>query len=387
MKKILLSMLSVCLLGVGLQAQSAKDLLKQAAEIIKVADTQMTARLLNPEAPLENEMAGVESFKIYAQALEIAEKKGDIKKALSGISEAETHMNNLGVGLYQSGNYAGAFSNFDTAMQAYELLKANGKDSRLDDDTARADNELFAGITAFYSENYEAALPYYQTIYDRGTEEPSVYEGLYTMLSESDPAAADEILTAGREKFPENTTLLFTEINKYLQEGNLDVLIEKLEAAKAAEPDNLSVVTTLGSVYEQLHVKATEDGDEAKAAEYFDSALAVYEEVLAKDASNFDAHYSSGALFYNKAANLAPKINELANDFSAEGTKKYEVLKKQMDDTFGEALPYFKKAEEIKADDRNTIIALKEIYARQGKFDMVETYTAKLDALLGSEQK
>ena len=58
-----------------------------------------------------------------------------------------------------------------------------------------------------------------------------------------------------------------------------------------------------------------------------------------------------------------------------------------MDDTFGEALPYFKKAEEIKADDRNTIIALKEIYARQGKFDMVETYTAKLDALLGSEQK
>ncbi len=380
-------MLSVCLLGVGLQAQSAKDLLKQAAEVIKVADNQLTARLLNPEAPLENPMAGVEAFQLYAQALELSEKKGDIKKALSGITEAETHLNNLGVGLYQSGDYAGAFSNFDTSMKAYELLKANGKESRLDDETARGDQELFAGITAFYSENYDAALPYYQKLYDAGTDEPSIYEGLYTMLSKTDAAAADEILVAGREKFPENTTLLFTEINKYLQEGNLDVLITKLEAAREAEPDNLSVVTTLGSVYDQLHVKATEDGDEAKATEYFDSALAVYEEVLAKDDSNFDAYYSSGALFYNKAANLAPRINELANDFSAEGTKKYDALKKQMDDTFGEALPYFKKAEGINADDRNTIIALKEIYARQNNFEMVEQYSAKLESLPTAQEK
>lgn len=379
-------MLSVCLLGVGLQAQSAKDLLKQAAEIIKVADDQFAARLLNPEAPLANPMAGVEAFQVYAQALEVAEKKGDIKKALAGISETETHLNNLGAGLYQTGDYAGAFANFDTSMKAYELLNANGKESRLNDDVLRSDQELFAGITAFYSDNFEAAMPYYQKLYDAGTEEPSIYEGLYSMLSKTDPAAADEILVAGREKFPENTTLLFTEINKYLQEGNLDVLIEKLEAARAAEPDNLSVVTTLGSVYDQLHVKATEDGDDAKATEYFDAALGVYEEVLAKDDSNFDAYYSSGALFYNKAANLAPMINELANDFSAEGTKKYDTLKKQMDDTFGEALPYFKKAEGINAADRNTIIALKEIYARQNNFEMVEEYSTKLDALPAADQ-
>jgi len=380
-------MLSVCLLGIGLEAQSSKDLLKQASEIIKVADNQMTARLLNPEAPLENPMAGVEAFQLYAQALEVAEKKGDIKKALTGISESETHLNNLGVGLYQSGDYAGAYTNFDASLKAYGLLNANDKSSSLDDDATRESQELYAGITAFYSDNYDAALPYYQKLYDAGTDEPSIYEGLYTMLSESDPAAADEVLVAGREKFPENSTLLFTEINKYLQEGNLDVLIEKLEAARAAEPDNLSVVTTLGNVYDQLHVKATEEGDDAKAAEYFDSALGVYEEVIAKDASNFDAYYSSGALFYNKAANLAPKINELANDFSAEGTKKYEVLKKQMDDTFGEALPYFKKAEGINADDRNTIIALKEIYARQNNFDMVAEYTTKLESLPAPSEK
>ena len=381
MKKIVLSILSVCIVAISIQAQSAKDLIKEAGEKIKLADKEMTARLLNPEAPLENPMAGVEAFKLFSQALGIAEKKGDIKKAISGISDSETHLNNLGVGLYQAGDYASAFENFDASVKAYELLKSKEAKSRLDEENLLADQQLFAGITAFYSNNFEAALPYYQKLYDAGTEEPSIYEGLYKMVLESDPAAADAILVAGREKFPENTTLLFTEINKYLSEGKLDILIEKLTAANKQEPDNLSVITTLGNVYDQLHVKATEDGDAAKAEEYFNGALGYYNQVIEKEADNFDAWYSSGALYYNKAANMAPKINELANDFSAEGTKQYTVLKDQMDSTFAQALPFFEKAEMIKADDRNTIIALKEIYARQNKFDKVTDYQTKLDAL------
>ncbi len=381
MKKIVLSILSVCLIALSIQAQSVKDMLKEASSIIKTADDQMTARLLNPEAPLENAMAGVEAFKIYAKALEIAEKKGDKKKIMSGLADTETHLNNLGVGMYQSGDYASAFENFDASIKVFELLKANGAKSRLDEGTLLADQELFAGITAFYSNNFEAAMPYYKKLYDAGTEEPAIYEGLYKMTIETDPEAADAILVAGREKFPENTTLLFTEINKYLAAGELDILIEKLKAAKEQEPDNLSVITTLGNVHDQLHVKATEDGDDVKAEEYFNGALGYYKEVMDQDADNFDAWYSSGALYYNKAANMAPKINELANDFSAEGTKQYNVMKEKMDATFAQALPYFEKAESIDGSDRNTIIALKEIFARQSDFDKVSAYQVKLDAL------
>ena len=381
MKKIVLSILSVCLIALSIQAQSAKDMIKEASKIIKLADDQMTARLLNPEAPLENPMAGVEAFKIYSQALEIAEKKGDKKKILSGIADTETHLNNLGVGMYQAGDYASAFENFDASIKAYEILKSKGSKSRLDEGTLLADQQLFAGITAFYSNNFEAAMPYYKKLYEAGTEEPSIYEGLYKMTVETDPEAADAILVAGREKFPENTTLLFTEINKYLAAGELDILIEKLKAAKEQEPDNLSVITTLGNVHDQLHVKATEEGDEAKAEEYFNGALGYYQEVIEKEAENFDAWYSSGALYYNKAANMAPMINELANDFSAEGTKKYTALKDKMDATFAQALPYFEKAESIDGQDRNTIIALKEIFARQSDFDKVSAYQAKLDAI------
>ena len=48
---------------------------------------------------------------------------------------------------------------------------------------------------------------------------------------------------------------------------------------------------------------------------------------------------------------------------------------------FDAALPYFLKAEESDPKDRNTLIALREIYARKNQLDKAEEYKKKLDAL------
>jgi len=422
MKKIILSLLSICFLAISIQAQDSKSMVKSAekalgeyikdpsnagkldeaktmfdealssggtadlynkkgAAFIKLADQQMTARLLNPEAPLLDPLAAVEAFGAYSKALSMAEKKGDRKKAINGISETETHLNNVAINMYQTQDYEGAFKNFDASINAKNLLAENDSKSRLDDPALMADQKLFAGITAYYSENTEAALPYYEDLYAMGTEEPAIYEGLIAMKKESDPEGSLAVLEAGREKFPDNTSLLFAEINHYLAAGELDALIGKLEYAIEKEPENLSVITTLGNVYDQLHVAANAEKDEEKSEEYFNKALDTYKKVLDRDDSNFDAWYSSGALYYNKAASMAPIINELGNDFSAEGTKKYDEMKEKMDNAFAQALPYFEKAESINSQDRNTLIALKEIFARQSKFDKVETYTKKLESI------
>ncbi len=52
-----------------------------------------------------------------------------------------------------------------------------------------------------------------------------------------------------------------------------------------------------------------------------------------------------------------------------------------MDETFIKALPFFIQAEQLNGKDANTLIALKEIYARQDKLDLVEQYKQKLDAI------
>ena len=50
---------------------------------------------------------------------------------------------------------------------------------------------------------------------------------------------------------------------------------------------------------------------------------------------------------------------------------------------FDKALPYFEKAESLEPKDKNTLIALKEIYAKKSEFDKSNAYKAKLEALGG----
>ena len=72
-----------------------------------------------------------------------------------------------------------------------------------------------------------------------------------------------------------------------------------------------------------------------------------------------------GTLYYNKAALLTQEMNAMAEDFTTAGIKKYDAKKTEILDLFEKALPYFQKAEALDANDVNTLIALKEIYARK----------------------
>lgn len=88
-----------------------------------------------------------------------------------------------------------------------------------------------------------------------------------------------------------------------------------------------------------------------------------------------------GTLYYNKAANYVKVMQTLSDDLSKEGMKKYDKAQKNMFGMFDAALPYFLKAEESDPKDRNTLIALREIYARKNQLDKAEEYKKKLDAL------
>ena len=254
-------------------------------------------------------------------------------------------------------------------------------DSRLDDPTIKNDQTFYTAVSGYFGDNKEASFPLFEQLYKAGNAQPLVYEALFNMASEKDITKAMEFLDAGRKANPDDNGLLFAEINYYLKVGQLDVLTDKLKAAIAKEPDNVSVYTTLGNVYDQLNQKERAAGNIEKADEYFNSAFDYFTQALAKDPKNFDATYSQGALYYNKAASMTTKLNELGNDYSSAGTKKYNAIKAEMDGYFKQALPYFLKAEELDPKDQNTMIALKEIYAREGQLEKSAEYKAKIEAL------
>lgn len=219
------------------------------------------------------------------------------------------------------------------------------------------------GLAAFYGGNTQDAGRLFTQLKEKGFEQAALYDVLYRLNEESNPELAVKYLEEGRKKFPEETSLLFTEINYYLKAGKMDILEGKLKEAIAAEPTNAALYYTLARVYVDVSDDAKEKGDKATQEEYFQKALAQYEGALKADPEFYEAMYGIGEMYYNRAAVISQQMQDLGT--SREDLKKYDALKVTMEAEFDKALPYFQASEKANPNDPNTLIALSEIYARK----------------------
>lgn len=355
----------------------------------EIAKAEMNKKVisdqLKQEFTLPTPQAGLNALESFEKAMSMAVKKSQTKDALAGIRESEDHLNNIGITYFQIQDYANSYLNFKASLKSHDILKTNKEASRLDDAMVKNDQVFYTAYAGYNSDYKNETQPLFESLYAGGKAQPFVYEALFNLAADKkDITKAMEYLAAGRAANPDDNGLLFAEINFYLKEGKLDILTDKLKAAIAKEPDNVSVYTTLGNVYDQLNQQERTAGNIAKADEYFNLAFDYFKQSLEKDPKNFDATYSQGALYYNKAASMTAKLNELSNDYSSAGTKKYNEIKAEMDGYFKQALPYFISAEQLDPKDQNTMIALKEIYARSGELNKSTEYKNKLEALGGN---
>jgi hypothetical protein len=354
----------------------------------EIAKSEMNKKVLEEQLGNKIELntpnAGLVALEAFEKAIAISIKKSQTKDALAGIRENEDFLNNIGITFFQVNDYNNAFKNFNAAVKGHDLLKANKELSRLDDATVKNDHFFYTAAAGYLGDFKTEANGLFEKLSAADYPQALVYEALFTSTVEKDEAKGMQILEKGRKLLPDDNSLLFAEINYYLKAGKLSILTDKLKAAIAKEPNNISVYTTLGNVYDQLNQTERTAGNMAKADEYFGLAYDYFKQALEKDPKSFDAVYSQGALYYNKAASMTSKLNELGNDYSSAGTKKYNAIKAEMDGYFKEALPYFLKAEGLNSKDLNTMIALKEIYAREGNLEKSGEYKTKIEALSGN---
>ncbi len=349
-----------------------------ATQVITIRSTSFGDEKELPE--LEN--PALVALEAYSKALELAEKKYHSKDALKGIQNVQGNLSNFGIYKFDEKNYAGAYDAFSSVLKCHEILKEKGQESSLDDAENMKYQHYLAGLAALSGEDMEHAKEHFEILYKENYDKAAIYEALYKIYAEDDAEGAYQYLEKGRQKYPDETSLLFAEINHFLKLQQLETLIEKLKMAIEKEPDNLSVYSTLGNVYDQLYQKEyqAEEINHPKADEYFDSALKYYNDALEKDQKNFDATYSIGALYYNRAAIFAKLMNDEADN------KKYEELRKKLLSQFDQALPFFQKAEQLNPNDQNTLIALKEIYAKKDDFEMSGVFKDRLEKVQGGEK-
>lgn len=318
----------------------------------------------------------------YMKAFSLAEKKGDQKAALTGLTDLQGNLSNAGIFGIQDKEYSTAYTNFSKSAAVHDFLLANGGESSLTAENKINDELFYAAVTAQLADKLDAATPLFEKLRTEGYDDSGVYDGLYKIYAaKGDKEKALMLLNEGREKYPDDAQLLFTEINYYLAEKKLDVLTGKLAAAIEKEPDNVSLYATTGSVYDNLYQSAAAAGEEDKAAEYFQQAKSFYEQALEKKPDYVSAVYSIGALYFNRAAAMTQELIALNDDLSREGQKKYEALSKKIDEEFAAALPYFKQAEQMDPTDMNTLIALREIYARNDELEVSNEFKRRIDVV------
>jgi tetratricopeptide (TPR) repeat protein len=321
--------------------------------------------IINPKAGFFGDNDALVAFEAYKNGYRLSQSY-EKSACIKGIMGVQGSLINIGLKKYEASEYQKSFLSFLAALESHDMLKANGQKSLLDEPGQLETFQYTAGLTAMLANRCTDAIILFNKLYTAGTDKPELYEGLYKCrLQMGDEAGAGKILTEGRKKFPDNTVLLFAEINVFMKAGRLTELTWMLEEAIKKEPDNISLYVTLGQVYDNLYQTAQKENAFAKATSCFDNAKKYFTEALMKEPENPDATYSLGSLYYNKAAFRTQQLNALPEDYSAEGIKKYTAIKNEIMGLFDQALPYFKKSESIDPNDINTLIALSEIFARK----------------------
>ena len=363
------------------EAQALASAWQTKGEIYSTTfDKDMVQRSLKPDAPFSGDNDALESYKGYSKALELAGKKYEKTEALKGLTGVQNGLINMSIFKYTDKEYFKAYESGIAAVQCHDILIANKEKSQIAD-TSLADRTYFAAYCALLAKKYPEAQAVLESMIKKGFGKEEVYESLVTCKAElGDEAGAKTLLKEAREKFPNNTGLLFAEINYYIKENKLDELTGSLQSAIDKEPNNVSLYLNLGRVYDGLQQRELENKNAAKAVEYLDKAKANYAKAAQIDPKNVDAHYQLGQLFYNRAVLVNQEMAKLGN--TNEDLKKYKVLNKEMLDMFEQALPHFQKAESLDANDLNTLIALNEIYVRK-EDDLALEFKKRLDTVKG----
>ncbi|MCF8429925.1 MAG: hypothetical protein K9G64_07305, partial [Bacteroidia bacterium] len=235
-------------------------------------------------------------------------------------------------------------------------------------------------------------------------------------LEEGDTATAISYLDKGRSMFPEKKDLIGIEINLYITQGKIDLLLQKVELANEQKPDDAELIYTRGNLYDNAaggfnkEIKALREESNSltkkakleknvatkktletsakeklakisdiakKANEYTTKAEADYFKAIELNPEMIDAYYNLGALTNNKTVEIANKINNIDVKTQGEYDKRFNALKKVQDSIFNVAILQFLKVEEyaqMKPEKTPEERALKYAYLKDAYYSLQLIY-------------
>ncbi len=208
---------------------------------------------------------------------------------------------------------------------------------------------LYTGIAAHQDERYELALHNYEQYLKVGGDSPAVHRGLANItadcLKDTDKALAT--LDQALLRYPLDNDLLQAQMQLYMRHDGAEEKERLLKEQIAAAPLEATFPYHLGYLYERW-------GQLQKALEYYQKAAS-----LATD--KVEPVLQQGIVYYNQAVQVLDKIADMSEEeFQQVGTTFIKTFQEHLK----QALPYFEKANAIKARDVFILKHLCEAYLR-----------------------
>lgn len=297
------------------------------------------------------------AYESYQKAIEL--DKEIVNEYLSppspliGIYVVGEQYYNQGVELYNKKSYASALERFEMTKKINGIFGAK--------DSVATFN---AALCAINLKDDKKAKGFLEDLVKLNYKQPLIYTQLSSIYkNEGDTTKAVSIISRARKIFPSDLNLIISEINLYLAKGKTKEAQELLDLAVSKDPNNPTLHFAVGANMDEF-------GN-------FEQAEKSYKKAIELKPDYFDAYYNLGALYVNTAAS----VMEEANKLPINETAKYDALKSKADKYLEDALPALEKAEKLLPNDKNTLITLKQLYARKGDAEKIKVIDEKIKNL------
>lgn len=288
---------------------------------------------------------------------------------------------NAGAKNYNENEFGKASNNF---VKAFNVSKAFGTT-----DTSTLYNAgLSAEIGGLTNEAYDIYVQVEELEYDQ----PYLYSSLTNItLKNKDYENASKWIKKGRERYPDNLDLIFSEANVYLTSGNIPEARRVLALAIEKDPENANLHYAFAVNYDQMSKDSLYTAEDRDFA--YNEAIKSYKKAIELKPDYFDAVYNLGALYFNEGIQFFVQAdNILRSGYSnANLAKSAELEEKSKTIWRDNAQPYLEEAlTMIDSEDPNYEIvlrSLRELYMRTGQTEKLQETNAIWNEKFGEKDE
>jgi tetratricopeptide (TPR) repeat protein len=308
-------------------------------------------------------------LEVAYDALQIAREKDKTNENLIEIQQALLVMSELtfnsAVEAFNAGSYSTASKAF---RRSYNLAESFGSI-----DTTTLYN---AGLAAELAREFGPAEEIYTQLIKMEYDQPYIFSSMTSILMvKGDTLAATNMIKAGRERYPDDLNLIFSEANIYIFTGQVEEAREILNLAIEKDPENQNLYFAFAANYDRMAQDTTNTLADRQFA--YREAEKSYKKAIELDEDYFDAIYNLGVLYFNEGIRIFEEADaKLRKNPTSAAFRDYEQEEKRFQEKWLMAQPYLETAMEMLGDDETNlevvVVSLMQLYARTNQPEKLE---------------